>query len=208
MCLRKDELVSRLRAHCPNVPWRAHTDEDVHVVKPVWGTSMGRGVNIESEAWTVKTCETMFEGACMRQPYHPGPWETRITRTGGEWDPAVAWVVPSEHSEPAALRVHFPWEESLRACVEHTLPHTPFLSMDVRSNGWDVEVLEVNGAFGIPFQWSVGDVSFGVDMLRWLMSRTIAGALHPSRWPARAVAYVQNQSFKFRTRRHPFRFWF
>jgi len=208
MCLRKDTVLSRLHAECPSVPWRVHDPRAQHVVKPVWGTSMGRGVNLESEAWTVQTCENMFQGACMRQPYHPGPWEVRITRTGSAWDPSIAWVVPSEHAEPAALRVQFPWESELHACVERVLPRTPFLSMDVRTDGVDVEVLEVNGAFGIPFQWSVGDVGFGTDMFRWLASRTVAGAQHPSLWPTRAVAYAQNQWFKFCTRRFPFRFWF
>lgn len=169
---------------------------------------MGRGVNMETSTWTQQLCESAFGVPCMRQPYHPGPWEARLTRTDSEWDSSVAWVVPSEHAEPAALRVQFPWERDLRICVNRTFANTPFLSMDVRTDGDDLEVLEINGAFGIPFQWSVGDVGFGQDMFRWIVSRAWAGAQHPDRWGPRAVAYAKNQLFKFQTRSQPSRYWF
>lgn len=206
MLLRKDDLVARLQRECPWLPWRE--EHDAFVVKPVRGTSMGRGVDMESEAWTLHSCERAFGVQCMRQPYHSGPWEARITRNENHWDPAIAWVVPSEHNEPAPLRVEFPWQRDLQRCVQRTFPHTPFLSMDLRSNGHDLRVLEVNGAFGIPFQWSVGDVSFGFDMFRWGVSRAWEGSQHPERWVPRGLAYVKNQLFKFQTRHHPSRFWF
>lgn len=206
MLLRKDDLVAHLEASCPLLPWAADSGE--HVVKPVRGTNMGRGVNKESDGWTVATCEDAFNVPCMRQAFHPGPWEVRVVRNGSSWDPSVAWVVPCERETPAALRVHFPWEVQLQACVNDSLPDMPFVALDVRTNGTDLRVLEVNGAFGIPFQWTVGDVSFGADMLRWIVSRALDGAQHPTRWVPRLVAFLANQWFKLQVRHKPSRFWF
>lgn len=206
MTLRKDHLVARLEASCPDLPWASAGAKNV--VKPVQGTNMGRGVDMESETWTVAQCETAFKVPCMRQSFHPGPWEVRMVQHGGAWDPSVAWVVPSEASVPAALRVSFPWEDSLKTCVESTLPEMPFVALDVRSSGRDIRVLEVNGAFGIPFQWTVGDVDFGRDMLRWCIARAWQGAQHPTRWPSRFLSYLANQWFKVQVRQHASRFWF
>lgn len=206
MMLRKDDLVHRLEAECPHLPWAPAGTE--WVVKPVQGTNMGRGVNKESESWGVARCEKDLGVACMRQAYHPGPWEVRVVRSDKGWDPSVAWVVPSEHVTPAALRVSFPWEASLHKCVDKTLADMEFVALDVRTNGTDIRVLEVNGSFGIPFQWTVGDVSFLTDMFRWVVSRAWEGAQHPSRWIPRLVAFLMNQWFKLRVRHKPSRFWF
>ena len=206
MQLRKDHLVARLEESCPDLPWAVGTDK--HVVKPVQGTNMGKGVDMESESWTVALCETKFRVPCMRQAFHPGPWEVRVVQHDRAWDSSVAWVVPSEASVPAALRVTFPWETRLKKCVEATFPDMPFVALDVRTSGFDIRVLEMNGAFGIPFQWTVGDVDFGSDMLRWCVSRAWEGSQHPERWIGRLASYVANQWFKFQVRQHASRFWF
>jgi len=206
MLLRKDDLVHRLEAACPTLPWALPSGE--FVIKPVSGTNMGRGVDKESSAWTVAHCQSAFGVPCMRQDFHAGPWEVRVVRNDTEWDPSVAWVVPSEHATPAALRVTFPWEGQLRACVKSVLPDMEFVALDVRTNGTDVRVLEVNGSFGIPFQWTVGDTSFGTDLFRWLVVRAWEGAQHPSRWVPRLAAFAANQWFKLRVRHKPSRFWF
>jgi hypothetical protein len=163
---------------------------------------------MEQDGWTVDDCKREFGVACMRQPYHKGPWEVRIVRNDTTWDSSIAWVVPSEHDTPAALRVSFPWDDELRKCVATVLPDMKFVALDVRTNGSDVRVLEVNGSFGIPFQWTVGDVSFGTDMFRWLVARAWEGAQHPQRWVPRLVQYLANQIFKLRVRHKPSRFWF
>ena len=163
---------------------------------------------MESENWTVAQCENSFRVPCMRQPFHPGPWEVRMVQHDGAWDPSVAWVVPSESSVPAALRVSFPWQDELQKCVTSTFPEMRFVALDVRTSGTDLRVLEINGSFGIPFQWTVGDVDFGSDMFRWCISRAWQGAQHPQRWLARLMVYVGNQWFKFQVRHHASRFWF
>jgi hypothetical protein len=206
MTLRKDELVHRLESACPSLPWASGGAE--WVVKPVRGTNMGRGVDLERAEWTVERCERDFGVPCMRQRFHKGPWEVRMVRHDTEWDSSVAWIVPSEHDTPAALRVSFPWEAELQRCVAETLPEMRFVALDVRTNGCDIRVLEVNGSFGIPFQWTVGDVSFGTDMFRWLVTRAWEGAQHPERWLPRLVQYLANQIFKLRVRHKPSRFWF
>lgn len=206
LLLRKDTVVARLEAKCPHLPWSTAHGE--FVVKPTNGTCMGRGVDKESSTWTQAVCERDFGVPCMRQAYHPGPWEVRLVRNGSHWDASVAWVVPSEHAEPAALRVTFPWQAELQECVQRVLPDMPFSALDVRTTGFDIRVLEVNGSFGIPFQWTVGDVSIATDMLRWMASRVWEGLQHPSRWAPRFGAFLANQMFKAKVRQKHSRFWF
>lgn len=148
------------------VPWR--TEHTSWVVKPQRGTSQGKGV---SQDWTVEACEAALGVACGRQGYHPGPIEGRMYKSG-TWRRTIVWDVPTKDPDPRYAS--FPWEAQLQRCIDAALPHSPALAVDFRTNGDDVQVMEVNGTFGIPLEWTMGSVS---SLPMWVVDRIFYGFL-------------------------------
>jgi len=148
------------------------TDFDSFVIKPTYGTHGGKGVFKESSQWTLKKCEEKY-GKCMRQGYDNGPIECRIVKNGSYgWSKTVAWIVPS--IEPPAFYTEFPWEHSLKKCIEEKYEHTPFLAMDIRTDGKTFSVLEINGAFGLPLEWVI-DYPIVKNFIVWYFQRLHGG---------------------------------
>jgi hypothetical protein len=106
----------------------------------------------------------------MEQPYHPGPWEIRLYKSK-QWYSSIAWLVPSGQN----MTLDFPWVKDLQRCIDKALPSTPFLSVDVRSNGTDLLVLEVNGTAGMPYEWTLDQTSMPLDLWNWFYQRYSAG---------------------------------
>jgi hypothetical protein len=150
------------------------------IVKPSHATSVGMGVDFHSSSWTLSKCQDLLGVPCMMQPYHPGPWEVRLYKSK-EWQDSVAWNVPCEEpmcTEPIPLKVNFSWQTKLQECIDAQFPHTQFMAVDVRSNGDDVLVLEINGAFGMPYAWATdldSKTSVIVNHLRWITDRVHSG---------------------------------
>jgi len=156
------------------------------IVKPSHATSVGMGVDFLSSTWTLEQCETLLGVPCMMQPYHPGPWEIRLYKSK-VWDAhSVAWNVPCEEplcSEPIPLKVNFSWQKKLQECIDSQFPSTDFMAVDVRSNGDDVLVLEINGAFGMPYAWATdidSKTSVIINHLHWITDRVHTGLKHLS----------------------------
>ena len=151
---------------CP-VPWR--TEHTSWVVKPQRGTSQGKGVS-QDPAWTIDKCQTLGV-KCGRQGYHPGPIEGRMYKSG-TWKRTIVWDVPTKDPDPR--HASFPWERQLQHCIDSLLPGSPALAVDFRTNGTDVQVMEVNGTFGIPLEWTMGSV---IDLPKWVFDRIMFGVL-------------------------------
>ena len=139
------------------------------------------GVDYEKTEWSKEMCESLFSIPCMVQPYHPGPWEVRLYKSR-EWDShSVAWQVPCVEpacTEPVPHLVTFPWQEALQKCIDKALSQTEFMAVDVRSNGKDVLLLEINGAFGMPYAWATNPHSktdVVVQHVKWIKDRIQQG---------------------------------
>ena len=151
------------------------------VVKPAHATSVGMGVDFSSEEWTVKKCESLLGVPCMQQDYHPGPWEVRLYKSKVWDESAVAWKVPCEEptcQEPYPLKTIFPWQSQLQACIDQHFPFTEFMAVDVRSDGSNVLVLEINGALGMPYAWATdihSKSSVIINHMQWISDRISAG---------------------------------
>lgn len=150
------------------VPWRrTHTS---WVVKPQRGTSQGKGVS-QDPSWTVGACEAALGVECGRQGYHPGPIEGRMYKSG-TWKRTIVWDVPTLDPDPRYAT--FSWERDLQACIDTILARSPALAVDFRTDGTDVQVMEVNGTFGIPLEWTLGSV---LDLPQWGVDRVVYGFL-------------------------------
>jgi hypothetical protein len=138
------------------------------------------GVDFEDWQWNLKLCEEYFQVPCIKQPYHPGSWEIRLYKSL-VWEKAVGWKVPCvepECKEPIPLLVHYSWQELLQECIDEALPHTDFVAVDVRSNGSDILLLEINGAFGMPYAWATepdSKTSVIVQHFKWIKDRISKG---------------------------------
>ena len=144
------------------------------------------GVDFEDEDeksisyWNVKKCQEYFSVPCMKQPYHPGPWEIRLYKSK-TWQNATAWRVPCVEPncvEPIPLLVNFAWQQDLQDCIDRALPFSDFVAVDVRSNGSDVLVLEINGAFGMPYAWATeheSNTGIIVQHFNWIKDRISTG---------------------------------
>jgi len=153
----------------------------VNVVKPSHSTSVGMGVDKENKNWTRELCEKLFSVPCMTQPYHPGPWEVRMYKSG-EWHRnAVAWRVPCEPpecNEPYPFLTRFDWQSQVEDCISNVLPFSDFLAVDLRTDGSDVLVLEINGSFGMPYHWAaINDSTYSLilDHAQWIIDRIKSG---------------------------------
>jgi hypothetical protein len=151
------------------------------IVKPAHSTSVGMGVDFKSSEWTRNICEDTLGVPCMEQPYHEGPWEVRLYKSNC-WDKeAVAWNVPCtppECLEPFPFLTRFPWQKDLEDKIDQVLPHSSFLAVDARTNGRNVLVLEINGAFGMPYHWATqsGHSAVVNEHVKWFADRVRAGA--------------------------------
>ena len=173
----KELLLDRLKC---SLSFNETTSTSIQVVKPAHSTSVGMGVDFLSLHWTQELCETKLGVPCMTQRYHPGPWEVRLYKSN-VWDAeAVAWKVPCnppECEEPFPFTTRFPWQAHLEACIDRAFPNSPFLAVDVRSNGEDYLVLELNGALGMPYHWATqqGHTAVLTEHLKWISDRVRAG---------------------------------
>ena len=179
----KEHYIHRVVQACPHLPWHS-SGSFVSIIKPAHSTSVGMGVDFENgardDAWNQSTCETYFSVPCMKQPYHPGPWEIRLYKNT-KWEKAVAWNVPCVEplcTEPIPLLISFAWQDSLQRCIDMALPFTDFVAVDVRSNGSDVLLLEINGAFGMPYGWATepeSKTSVIIQHFNWIKDRISKG---------------------------------
>ena len=163
------------RLDCKN-----EVDYDSYVIKPAHSTSVGMGVDFLSSTWTIEVCESELGVPCMKQTYHPGPWEVRLYKSR-VWDSeAVAWRVPCvlpDCEEPFPFKTVFPWQERIQSCIDRAFPNSPFLAVDLRTNGTNVLILEINGAFGMPYHWATqkGHVAVIVEHYQWITQRISSG---------------------------------
>jgi hypothetical protein len=164
----KKLFLERIENQCPNLPFlQLNTSTCGAIVKPAHGTSVKVGVKLGE--WSVSQCQLMGS-PCMEQPYHPGPWEIRLYKSK-QWHSSIAWLVPSGQN----MNLDFPWIKDLQLCIDKALPLTSYLSVDVRSNGTDLLVLEVNGTAGMPYEWTLEQTSMPVDMWNWFYQRYSSG---------------------------------
>jgi hypothetical protein len=164
----KKLFLDRIHAECPHLPTlKLHKEMSGAIVKPAHGTSVKVGVKLGE--WSIPMCERLGS-PCIEQPYHPGPWEIRLYKSR-HWYSPVSWIVPRGEN----IKIDFPWVNELQKCIDRALPLTQFLSVDVRSNGTDLLVLEVNGVAGMPFEWTLGETSLPFDMWTWFYQRYSEG---------------------------------
>ena len=177
------------------------TAHSKYVVKPARGSYQGYGVDFESP-YTVEDCESQTGLPCGRQPYHPGPWEARMYKSK-TWHETVAWNVPS--TNPHAFTTTFPWEHHLKSCIDKILPNSPCLAVDVRTDGENVLVLEVNGAFGLPLS---EDGTPELD--KWFASRLYSGLQTLCTRPRRILGWGRDfrNAFDRLASKSPSKVWF
>lgn len=203
--LNREYVLDTLRT-C-NLPF--YTKHESLVIKPSWGSHNGKGVNIQSLAWNTTICEQQTQGPCFTQVYHPGPWEGRMTKENHVWK-TVAWKVPwlDTQTEPPAFETSFPWEEELRKCLDSKLSSTTFLALDFRTNGFDILPLEINGAYGMTYDFVIEKKHIMVELLHWILLRSIYGFYNIDIWIFRLVENIRLWYHKWKTRRVPSRVWF
>ena len=161
---------------------KSNVSSDRKVIKPAHATSVGMGVDFNSSEWTKHQCESLLGVPCMHQTYHPGPWEVRLYKSKTWSSSAVAWKVPCEEplcQEPIPLQINFSWQTKVQECIDHHFPFTDFMAVDVRSDGSDSLVLEINGAFGMPYEWATDTGSKSsviTNHAQWIIDRVSAGA--------------------------------
>lgn len=171
----KQLMLDRIHAQCPHMFASAPTLMTGAIVKPAHASSVKTGVKLGQ--WSVEQCEASLHVPCMHQMYHPGPLEVRLYKSM-QWEPAVAWMARRAETEETNMLLDLEWVASLQECIDAALPLTPFLSVDIRSNGTDIQLLEVNGVAGMPFLWTTGESSMPSELFTWLWSRYKAGLGH------------------------------
>lgn len=146
---------------------------NIYIIKPE--TLCGSvGVGLETDEYSLDICQREF-GPCLRQPYHPGPWEIRLCKDGvyGWKKPFVFvagwkykdWIDPP-HFE---MDVVPDWIHHIQNTIDYNYIDTSFLTVDIRANENEYLILEINGGMGIGFEW-VDNIS-----ITWLFSRIQAG---------------------------------
>jgi hypothetical protein len=169
----KQLFIDRVRDACPDLPW--FTKEPFTsgaIVKPAHGSSVKTGVKLAQ--WSVEMCQDYLGVPCIDQPYHPGPWEVRIFKSH-QWTPSVMFLAGVKEAEERSGIANFEWIPQLQQCIDSALPLTPFLSADIRTDGNNILLLEINGSAGMPYLWSTDEVSLPTEMFQWLYSRYKAG---------------------------------
>lgn len=167
----KQLMLDRIHSTCPHM-FRQSPGITGAIVKPAHGSSVKTGVKLGQ--WSVEQCEAALHVPCMHQPYHPGPFEVRLYKSG-QWEPAVAWMAKRSETEETNMVLNFEWVHSLQECIDAALPLTPFMAVDIRSNGTDIQLLEVNGVAGMPFLWTTGETEMPPELFAWVWTRYRAG---------------------------------
>jgi hypothetical protein len=167
----KQLWLHRIQSTCPHM-FSIPSGITGAVVKPAHASSVKTGVKLGY--WSVEECETTLHVPCMHQPYHPGPFEVRLYKSV-HWEPAVAWMAKRAEDEQSNMLLNFEWVQSLQHCIDEALPFTPFLAVDIRSNGSDIQLLEVNGVAGMPFLWTTGESDMPHELFAWVWRRYKAG---------------------------------
>ncbi len=166
----KELFIQRIQAQCPTLPWVSLEEKQCGaIIKPAHASSVKRGVKLGE--WSPEECEKSLQVPCMSQAYHAGPWEVRLYKSW-EWSPAIMWLAqfPSSTEDINSI-ANFSWIRPLQACIDKALSETYFMAVDVRTNGHDVLVLEVNGVAGMPYTWTSGETSLGSDFWSWVYQR-------------------------------------
>lgn len=204
--LNRQQLLEYVIHSCPLPLFQ---DSKQRVIKPVWGSHNGKGVNVESHSWTIPICEQETNGSCFAQVYHPGPWEGRLTREDHEWK-ITAWKVPwlDTRTDPPAIEPHFPWVEEVKYCLTRVLPQTPFLALDFRTNGFDILPLEINGAYGLTYEFVLEKKHIMMELVYWILLRSLYGFYNVDQWVFRLAQNMHLWYHKWKTRRVPSQVWF
>ena len=169
----KELFIHRVHAQCPDLPWISlDKEQSGAIVKPAHASSVKRGVKLAD--WSREECEASMGVPCMNQAYHPGPWEVRLYKSW-EWSPAIMWLAQFPSTESTNSIANFSWIDPLQKCIDRALPQTHFMAVDVRTNGNNVLLLEINGAAGMPYMWTSGETSLGKDFLTWMWDRFLSG---------------------------------
>jgi hypothetical protein len=168
----KQLMLDRIQTTCPELFSPIPSNMTGAIVKPAHASSVKTGVKLGQ--WSVAECEFFLHVPCMHQFYHPGPFEVRLYKSG-QWEPTVSWMAKRAETEETNMLLNFSWTKSLQNCIDVALPFTPFLAVDIRSNGTDIQLLEVNGVAGMPFLWTTGESSMPNELFSWVWSRYKAG---------------------------------
>lgn len=142
------------------------------------------GVGKETPEWNLQICEIWSKEPCLRQPFHPGPWELRFTKslTWSAEGFIAGWQDRSADAPAFQVDVHD--FQDILSCVDRRIPE--LISFDLRANSKTEFLLcEVNGAFGIDYSWVVGRPN-----VVWLLSRIQAGVGFFERGLLRAMPAV------------------
>jgi len=168
----KELFIQRIQAQCPSLPWITLENQSGAIIKPAHASSVKRGVKLGE--WSQAECQDTLNVPCMSQAYHAGPWEVRLYKSW-EWSPAIMWLAQFPSTESTNSIANFTWLKPLQHCIDKALPNTHFMAVDVRTNGDDILVLEVNGVAGMPYTWTSGETSLGSDFWSWLYYRFLSG---------------------------------
>jgi hypothetical protein len=174
----KQLFLDRVHSACPDLPWfKNFSQSSGAIVKPAHGSSVKTGVKLGQ--WSIEDCQASLGVPCIDQPYHPGPWEVRLFKSQ-HWSPTVTFLAGRKEAEEISGVANFEWIPQLQACIDTALPLTPYLSADIRTNGMDILLLEINGSAGMPYLWATEEVTLPWDMFQWLYSRYKAGITNMS----------------------------
>lgn len=165
----KQLMLNTLYAHCPWIQEQVPSHpEQLAVVKPDYATSRGFGVGIGSAHWTTSSCSGSLGVECFAQPFNSAPYEARLVRHGWMgWDPTV--VFNASDSRVTAVS-EFWFESALKACLEGAFRGTPFLAVDIVTDGNSFTVCEINGVWGLPLLATVTN-NLVRDLVRWAVPR-------------------------------------
>jgi len=157
---RKEESVGKVLEKCPNFFF----DAEKKIIKPSLYTSNGFGVwNWKS----VEECEKVLGLACFSQSFHPGPFECRLYKSG-TWHRTVAWHIDSDH----VFYPEFPWDAALKKCIDSL--GVDAVAVDVRTDGETLQIMEINGVFGVPYEWVITN-TLRIDLIVWFFDRVFLG---------------------------------
>lgn len=195
----KSEVLNAIQIHAP-----PQYDAYAHgsIIKPDAGTSGSAGVGRETHAWTLALCETVTRGPCMRQPRHPGPIEVRLVKSGA-WETPVCFIAgwESKTDDAPAWECDPPWRTDVQRAVDAAL-HEPCVSVDVRADSDSFLILEVNGVWGIGYDWVLGHAPW-----RWVVSRIVLGVCALVLHPLRCARSARDFARKIQSRRSLARHW-
>jgi hypothetical protein len=117
----------------------------------------------------------------------------------------VAWLTKLPEEKELTMILNFEWTRELQQCIDAALPLTEFVAVDVRTNGTDILVLEINGVAGMPYVWTTGERSMMGELWEWLWTRYHAGVskLNLDRAIKLALLFVQRHGVRRQAIRNP-----